>query len=63
MACARSRPASVGDDDLAFNKRLVASASRAASLGAGRLESNGRDVSGREQVILLRHDLQEQVKK
>lgn len=63
MAFSSSWTASVGDDDLAFIKRSVASASRPASLGPGRRESNGGGVSGREQVILFMQDLQVQVKK
>ena len=63
MACVSRRPAFVGDEDLAINKRPVASASRAVSLGTGRLASNGGDASGREQVNLLIHAPQEQVKK
>ncbi len=63
MAFSSSWTASVGDDDLAFIKRSVASASRAASLGPGRLESNDGGVSGREQVVLFKQDSQVQVKK
>ena len=63
IAFASSETASAGDDDLDFNKSPVASASRAASLGAGRLDSKGGGVSGNEQVVLLKQGSQEQVKK
>ena len=63
MAFVSSRDASFGDDDLAFDKRPVASASRAASLGAEKLDSKAGGVSGSEQVVLTTQDSQEQVKK
>ena len=63
IACVRSWYASVGNDDLAFDNRLIASASRAASLGAGRSNSKAEGVSGREHVVLLIQHSQEQLKK